>query len=215
MTEDDGCVIHYLVAYHYDPGTGQWIDYVILTTWAECPQTENPPPYGGEGGPSGTGTDTTPKNQCAEDCTNNIFHLSDGAQVTSELESFEVTPLNAFTKWQKPRWVCLKSLTWALFSEEVGQIQLVTPTANKWQWKFLEHRSITFSGISIGGTVTPDNGEGTPSFTAGTRNVLVAGMALTFNVKYSPICDCPLINLITQPYSIPYSANALFAAKPN
>ncbi len=215
-TEADGCTIHYLVGYHYDLATGEWIDYEILTTWAECPQGENPPSFGGAGGSSGG---STPTDQCFNDCTANMLSLSSEAAVASDLVSFDVSDgigsFGRLTKWQKPRWVCLKNLTWVLISEEEGQIELANPRSNQWSWKYLEHKSITFSGASYGGSVTPDNGSGTPSFVAGTRNVLVAGMELHFNVTYAPICDCPLIKLVAQSYSVPYTAHAIFPAKPN
>lgn len=162
----------------------------------------------------GGGGDET--NECVESFLGNPTQLSDGVQTASEVISENVSTIDAITKWKKPEWVCLKSLTWALNSREEGQVQLVDPQTNKWEWKFLNHiQGLSFVGASYGGTVTPLEDVGTPSFVAGTSNILYAGMEVKFKVKYSPVCNCPGVDLILTPYTIPYTAGAIFSAKPD
>jgi hypothetical protein len=189
----DNCVPVYCEEPEEDPCTGLTDEECACQLYNIC------------GGDDGGGGEEE-ENSCQQEFLNHPTQLSDGASTASEIVSEEVVAIDNLTKWKKPKWVCLKNLTWALFSQEEGQVELVDAQTNKWQWKNLEHKKITYSGTSYGGTVTPDDGVGTPSFTAGTQNILYAGMEVSFNVTYAPICNCPGVNLILPPYSIPYTA---------
>lgn len=169
-------------------------------------------PWCGGGGDGGGGTEEDP---CKIECMNNPNKLSDGASVVSENVSINLTTVDAITKNKDIEWKILKSLTWSLFSDEKGVVKLVDVPTNKWQWESLTHDKIKYVGLSFGGIVTPEPGEtATVSFTAGTQNVLYAGMQLKFAVKYAPICDCPGVNAFLPPYTLHYQAENIWDAKP-
>lgn len=217
-----------------EPGPGEseqdCFDPIFLgeICFVTCEYTpDDPPPYdpcadpanadspwcGGSGdGGGGGGTNEDP---CATECVNNPQKLSEGVAVVSEDVSMNVASIDAITKSKEPEWRILKSLTWALYSYEKGVIKLVDVPTNKWQWESLAHDKIKYIGFSVGGTVTPLEGEtATPSFTAGTPNVLYAGMKLRFGVTYAPICDCPGVNVVLPPYTLHYQAENIWDAKP-
>lgn len=155
-------------------------------------------------------------NTCVSECESNPTFLSDNAVTGSQIESINVVDINGFKKYKTIKWYPLENLTWKLISQEEGIVELVDVSTDKWVWNSLVHKSITFKGMSPGGNVTPNQGIGTPSFVAGTPNVLYAGITLDFAVTYAPVCDdCPLIQLAIRPYTIPYTAQGGFwNAKP-
>lgn len=202
------CTTWYTVGFWYDFQTGEIIDYEILDQWEECSDNSPPPAYGDGGGDSGIDY------ECLNNCLNTANDLSSGVQVVSETESFSVSSIDAVTKYKNPKWKILKNLTWSLYSQEHGVVKLVDIQTNKWQWESLTHGAISMQGFSTGGNITYTQGVGTPSFTPGTQNVLYAGMSLNFDVTYSPLCDCPGISNILAPYTVSYSSNAIWDAKP-
>ena len=163
---------------------------------------------GGGGGGSETG------NQCAAQCANDFNALVNGTIIASETIDIHVSDIDGLTKNKNPEWRILKNLTWALFSHEMGTIEHVTSPEDRWEWRTLAHHSITFAGQAYGGSVSFSQGVGTPSFTPGTSNVLYAGMSVSYTVTYAPLCNCPGVNVILPPTTIPYSSNAIWNANP-
>jgi len=200
------CTTWYLVGFWYDTQTGQVVDYEILDQWDECTDNNPPPGYGDGSGDGGIDYD------CLNDCLNSANNIT--GQVVSETEGFDVNTVDAITKNKNPKWKILTNLTWSLHSQEYGVVKLVDPQTNKWQWESLTHGPITKQGFTLGGTVTYTQGVGTPSFTAGTQNVLYAGMSLNFDVTYSPGCNCPGVSDIIPPFTASYTSTALWDAKP-
>jgi hypothetical protein len=143
-----------------------------------------------------------------------IPDLITGTTVVSETISTQVSDIDDFTKHKDPVWRILRNVTWSLYSHETGIIKLVDVANNKWQWESLFHSGISMAGMPVGGTVSFNNGIGTPSFTPGTPNILYAGMSVSFSVTYAPVCNCPGVNLFLPPTTIPYVANAIWDAKP-
>jgi hypothetical protein len=167
---------------------------------------------GGDNGGGGGGGET--ENQCAAQCANDFNALVDGTTTASETIDIHVSDINGLTKNKNPEWRILKNLTWALFSHEMGTIEHVTSPEDRWEWRTLAHHSITFAGQAYGGSVSFSQGVGTPSFTAGTSNVLYAGMSVSYTVTYAPLCNCPGVNVILPPTTIPYTSNAIWNANP-
>lgn len=200
------CTTWYLVGFWYDTQTGQVVDYEILDQWDECTDNNPPPGYGDGSGDGGVDYD------CLNNCLNSANDLT--GQVVAETEGFDVTTIDAITKNKNPKWKILKNLTWSLHSQEYGVVKLVDAQTNKWQWESLTHGPITKQGFTAGGTISYTQGVGTPSFTAGTQNVLYAGMSLNFDVTYSPVCNCPGVSDIIPPYTQSYTSTALWDAKP-
>ena len=161
---------------------------------------------GGGGGPS--------ENTCATQCANDFNSLVNSTTTTSETVDIHVSDINGLTKNKNPEWRILKNLTWALFSHEMGTIEHVTSPEDRWEWRTLAHHSITFAGAAYGGSVSFSQGVGTPSFTPGTSNVLYAGMSVSYTVTYAPLCNCPGVNVILSPTTIPYTSNAIWNANP-
>jgi len=165
-----------------------------------------------EGGGGGGGSETG--NQCAAQCANDFNALVNGTIIASETIDIHVSDIDGLTKNKNPEWRILKNLTWALFSHEMGTIEHVTSPEDRWEWRTLAHHSITFAGQAYGGSVSFSQGVGTPSFTPGTSNVLYAGMSVSYTVTYAPLCNCPGVNVILPPTTIPYSSNAIWNANP-
>jgi hypothetical protein len=152
-----------------------------------------------------------------DDCSNVCQEVSNAlsdVQVISEDIDFNITPIDALKKHKNPRWRILKNLTWSLYSQEEGVIKLVDPQTNKWQWESLQHNSISKEGFTVGGTIAYTQGVGTPSFTAGTPNILYAGMSVNVSVTYSPACDCGGANVIIPSFTKNYTSNAIWSAQP-
>jgi hypothetical protein len=162
-------------------------------------------PDGGSGGGGGGGD--APAN-----CE--IPDMTAGVESVSEQISSHVTDINGITKNKNPEWKILKALTWSLVSHEIGTIEHVNYPVDRWEWRTLTHGSISFTGLSVGGTISYSQGVGTTSFTPGTPNVLYAGMSLSFTVTYSAVCNCPGVNTFLPPITVPYTANQLWDANP-
>ena len=205
VASESNCTTWYTVGIWYDSQTGDMVDYIILNEWTEC-DDDYVPEYGGGG--------DQPEEDCTDHCSAIAKSLSEGVQVVSETISINSIPIDPLRKHYNPRWVILKSPTWRLISQEFGIVELIDPVNDTWQWKSLKHGRIEFSGITYGGEVTPSEGIGTPSFTEGTPNVLVAGMSLNFSVKYSPKCNCAGIDRVLPPVTYNYTATAFWPAKP-
>ncbi len=194
---------------------------LVCETTGDVPPDSNDWPNGGGGGngDSGEGPDVDdteePNNdQCFYDWVTEWNKLI-GATVTSGEAEFTVSTIGPLKKYKNPRWKILKNLTWDLYSQETGIVKLVDAGTDKWVWESLQHGAISMTGFALGGTVSSDQGVGIPSFFPGAENILYAGMTLDFNVKFSPICDCPGIREILPPYTIHYTSNSgLWPAKP-
>lgn len=162
----------------------------------------------------GCETECTLTEDQATELSNN---LSENVSISSQTDAISFTDIDEFKKRKDPKWICLKSLTWKLISKELGIIKLVDATNDIWNWESLTHSGISLNGIPIGGTVTSNQGIGTPSFVAGTSNVLLASMSLNFDVTFSPagVANCPGLNLILAPYTYNYTSTSVFwDAKP-
>ena len=199
----------YLVGIYYDIDTGEVVSATILSTYQVCSgscdvwtPTDDP---GGTGG----GVEA-----CVSDTYDNARSLTEGVQAVSVLEGENVSTIDALRKHKNPDWKILSGPTWALHSHETGIVRLDDIPTNKWVWESLTHTSITFSGASIGGSITYSQGTGTPSFVAGATNVLYAGMSVSFNVTYAPLNNCPSLNVVLVPYTLPYTSSAIWSANP-
>ena len=198
-TTTENCFAWYLVTtiYYFD-GTTETTEQYLYTTCDGCSPTQDCADGGGGGGGGGeTG-------ECE------IPDMVTGTQTASETISINTNAINDFTKNKNIEWRVFKHPTWSLHSHENGVIKLVDVPSNKWEWQSLTHNSISFSGVSFGGTISHTNGVGTPSFTAGTPNILFAGMSVNFNVTFSPVCNCPFIPSFT--YN--YTSTQIWAANP-
>ncbi len=170
---------------------------------------------GGGGGGGGGGSGSTAQDDCANAAYQAADEMSSSSSTSSQIIGMGVTDIDALTKNVNPTWVCLTNLTWNLVSQEAGTVKLTNAATNRWEWQTLTHVGITKTGGSVGGTVTTDSGTGTPSFTPGTTGILVAGMSVHFNVTYAPAgAHCPVLDIIIQPYTIPYTAGCFFNAAP-
>jgi hypothetical protein len=209
-TSCGGCETYYVVGTLYYIDTGEIIYQEILGSYQDGPGCDI-----NDGGQYGGGDAPPDPNECFIQCQANSDGLSSGVTTASETTSTDISAIDNFKKYKNPKWTCLKGAGWILSSQEIGIIELVDVQANKWVWNSLTHCTITKTGISLGGTVSPNTGTGTPSFVAGTPNVLYAGMSLNFDVTYSPVCDCPLISTYAPPYSLNYiSTGGVWNANP-
>lgn len=211
-TTCETCQHWYLIGFWYDLQTGQVVDYEILDEWDECTDPGGPP--------AGYGTDPTPPadnppQQCIDQNQAALDDVVNSATTDNETVSVEVSTINDITKNKNPTWVILKGgiNPWKLKSTELEVVKLVDVATNKWQWESLVHGSIFKEGFVIGGEVAIESQTGTPSFTAGTQNILYAGMSLDFTVKYTatPI-PCPPFNWIIPPVPVSYQSNAIWPA---
>ena len=150
---------------------------------------------------------------CAENCAMIFTDLVSNSTTASSPVSTQVGDVDDFRKSKIMQWVILTNPTFQLISSESGIVKLVDKQSNVWNWESLTHQNITMVGNPIGGAVSFNQGVGTPSFVAGTPNVLYAGMSLDFNVTYHPICNCTLPNLLDQ--SVNYNSTIIgWPAKP-
>jgi len=145
-----------------------------------------------------------------------LSDIAEGVEVSSNIVSQSGGTIDNFTKYNNPLWNCLTAKTFNLYSQELGKVSLIDSRNMIWQWEELTHGSISMSGYARGGTVTFNQGVGTPSFTPGTKNVLVAGMELRFTVTYTPAANsCPIVgSLVAPPKHISYVSSCLFNARP-
>ncbi len=199
----------YLVGIYYDVDTGEVISVNVLNTYQQCVGDCDTWGTIDEPGGSGSGVD-----DCVASTYTNASLLSDGVTEVAELEKDNASDLDPIRKNRELEWKILRGPTWALHSHEHGVVRLEDPRTNTWVWESLTHGSITMSGMLFGGGISFTQGEGTPSFVPGTPNVLYAGMSLRFNVTFSPLNNCPGFNLIFPPYTLPYTSNAIWPAKP-
>jgi hypothetical protein len=195
---DDICIDWYWTT--TDGETGELIGEIYL--WTEC----NVHNGNGGGGGGNNGGD------CRVKCEEN-FNILTSSSVAGDTYGFESSTITSFKKYKNPIWICLRNLTWHIKSKEIGIVELVNTSTNEWNWSSLIHSDLTVVGMTIGGSVSV-TGTGTPSFVAGTQGVTRASMLLNFDVKYTPICDCPLISLLST--TIPYisTPNNFWDAKP-
>ncbi len=208
---DDSWETWYLVFYVYDISTGEILSADIINSWQQCTGTCDSWGPADDLGGTGTGSNT---DLCLNETIQNLNELIENSTESSELVHNDATDIDKLTKYRSLDWICLKNLTWVLHSHETGIIKLVDPATDKWQWESLTHVNITKEGTSFGGTAEPSNGIGTPSFTPGTKNVLYAGMNLSFQVTYTPAGNCPGLNITFPATTTNYEANCFFSAKP-
>lgn len=197
VTCNYGCETYYLVGTLYDIQTGQILRVDILNQWNEC----SGDPYGEAAGAG--------QIDCISNCAT---VMADGSTASDDEYAGEPTSIDAFQKNVPKKWICHRGFPWILSSREAGVIRLVNPATNQWEWQSLTHVDIVKTGITIGGTVSPNAGLGTPSFAAGSPNVLIAAMDLDYDITYTPICDClggiiPSYTLNYQTHSPLWSAN--------
>jgi hypothetical protein len=206
--EEQICKEWYLDGSIYKTECGDWYNTGDCYTEMYCGEVNE----GGGGTAADDGCEVYGTcNTCVTECESNPTFLSDDAVIGSETISISVTDIDGFKKYKRLKWCPLDNLTWNLLSLEEGIVELVEVSPDKWVWNSLAHKSLTFNGTSPGGTVTPNQGVGTPSFVAGTSNVLYAGITLEFDVTYAPLCDeCPLIQTVIRPYSKHYTATSTF-----
>ena len=201
-----GCQTTYTVGVTYDINSGEVLGVDILDESSDCGNI-----HAGEGD-GGGGAPQPPDKDCLDACAQAASDLSN-ATTASDIVSTEITSIDALTKNYNPTWVCLKALTWALWSTEKGTVKLTDSQHNTWQWETLVHDKIALTGFPAGGVEVVQE-SGTASFTPGTPNVLYAGMQLIYTVKYTPICNCPIIKDVAS-FNIPYVSSCIFGAKPN
>lgn len=159
------------------------------------------------------GSDYLDDINCAENCAMIFTDLVSNSMTASYTVSTQVGDVDDFRKSKIMKWVILTNPTFQLISIESGIVKLVDKQSNIWNWESLTHQNITMAGNPIGGAVSFNQGVGTPSFVAGTPNVLYAGMSLDFNVTYHPICNCSVPNLLDQ--SVNYNSTIIgWPAKP-
>ena len=194
---------------YIENGIGYNCQY-LYSDYISCVNDEDDEGGGGGGGGGGS----QGENQCAILCGNDFNALVNNTIIDSETIDTHVSDIDGLTKNKNPEWRILKNLTWALFSHEIGTIEHVTSPEDRWEWRTLAHHSITFAGAAYGGSVSFSQGVGTPSFTPGTSNVLYAGMSVSYTVTYAPLCNCPGVNVILSPTTIPYTSNAIWNANP-
>jgi hypothetical protein len=180
----------------------------LYSDYISCDNDEDDEGGGGGGGGS------QDENQCAILCSKDFNALVNNTIIASETIDTHISDIDGLTKNKNPEWRILKNLTWALFSHEMGTIEHVSSPEDRWEWRTLAHHSITFAGAAYGGSVSFSQGVGTPSFTPGTSNVLYAGMSVSYTVTYAPLCNCPGVNVILPPTTIPYTSNAIWNANP-
>ena len=158
------------------------------------------------------------EDNCEATCEINAAALSSNSSPTSEELSIDTWDIGNFRKRKDPKWTCHRGTGWILTSKEEGVVELYDVPNNKWRWISFEHNSITKTGISLGGTIDIVNDTGTPSFTSpssGQSYVFYASMALDYSIKYSPVCDCPIVSQVLPPYTLYYqSTSTFYEAKP-
>ncbi|MEO7308767.1 MAG: hypothetical protein ABIX01_00100 [Chitinophagaceae bacterium] len=205
--DEPGCVTWYTVGFWYDLNTGQIVDWEILDVVTICPTS-------GGGGYGEGGSSTDP--ECVSTTVSNAENLSNTTE-SSETIGFNIydIPDNGFytpkaKKAKNPIWKCITSYGgWSLLSHEDGIIELqqkgATAAEDVWYWASLSHNSIEMLGITIGGSVEPSNGVGTPHV-----YTLYAAMELDFSVKYivNPL-SCPYIPVLP-PYTRSYHSTSTF-----
>ncbi len=207
------CQTYYLIGIWFDLQTGQVIDYIVLDAWNDC--TGGGPPVGYGSDPNST--PSSQDEQCFNDAANDFEGAVSAVSVSNVTEGFNFTTISPLKKKKDPEWKALNGglNMWYLRSTEHGIIEY-DPVYTRWEWVSLEHHSLEMIGVSnIGGEVSIQSHNGTPSFTEGTPNVLYAGMSLSFTVKYTPSpIPCPPFNMIIPPKIIDYTSTALWNANP-
>lgn len=205
------CQHYYLVGIWYNTSTGQIVDAIILSEWDEC--TEGTPPEGYGSWPNVSSPDS--QEACFLAATSDWDQQVAAAYVSNEVEGFDVSTIDNFKKEKNPKWKPLQSVFWYLRSTEKGVVELIDIPTNKWQWNSLVHDKLDFIGTSFGGGTEIYSHNGTPSFVAGTPNVLYAGMNLEIVMKYTPnVINCPPFTWVIPPAYVPYTANCLWPAIP-
>lgn len=203
------CSTMYLVGFFYDMQSGKVDDYSILTQWEECTDKDQDPSYG-DGG-----SDEATKKECIDECVEDASNLSsEGREVAITVSRREL----AFDQIRKEvllKWKVLQGLTWSVYSYEKGTVKMVSMNPTKWVWESLTHDRMGVEGFSIAGTIEVENDIGIPSFTTGTKNVLYAGMQLTYTMVYTPVCgSCGGLDKVIGPIKKGYTASSFWAATP-
>lgn len=202
------CTKMFLVGFWYDKVTFEVVDYEILAEWDECSEEYKEPEYG-------DGVTQTNNTDCMEECIKNIENLSGSSSTDNSTVSVTFQTISNIRKYKNIKWKIHRGFGWNIYSYEKGVVRLADPATNKWVWESLEHERIALEGFALGGTVTPQEGSATPSFTPGTPNVLYAGMHLKYSIKFTPLCgDCIGIEEIIKPYVISYEAGQIWSANP-
>lgn len=207
------CQTYYLIGIWYDLETYEIVDSYILDSWDECTQSGAPPSGYGPEPPEGV----DPNVVCHQNGVDAFNSFVNDATAVSETEGFDISTISPIKKNKNPKWVVLRGGfgLWHLRSYEKGEIEL-NSYLNRWEWVSLVHDKVDKVGMSnIGGVVDVISHTGTPSFTAGTPNVLYAGMSLEFIVRYTatPI-PCPPFTWIIPPVDVSYTSTGLWDANP-
>jgi hypothetical protein len=177
----------------------------VVSCWDESLDPYDPDAGGGGGGGAAPGDPAS--------CT--LPDMEAGVSTSSQTIGVGVGDIDAITKYKNPDWVILTAPTYKLISHENGKVQLADPQINKWVWLELSHRSITMEGFTIGGSISYTQGTGTPSFVAGTPNVIYGGMSVSFAVTFSPASvTCGNVTIGIPAYSKNFTSNAIWAANP-
>jgi hypothetical protein len=183
-----GCSTTYTVGVTYDINTGEIYGVDILDESSDCGNI-----HAGDGDNPG-GNPAPPDPDCVNAAMETFAGLMD-VSTASEIVDNGISQIDALTKNYNPVWTCLKNVTWLLRSTEKGTVKLIDQQNMIWQWQSLTHDKIALVGFVLpGASVDIVQESGTPSFTEGTTNILVAGMKLDFTVKYSYVCNCNGVN---------------------
>ncbi len=156
-----------------------------------------------------------PDSEVGNETTCDVPDLSIGVITSDEVISQELIPINSTQKYNNPKWICLKSNSWHLESQELGKVTNTDPVLDIWCWDELSHSSINFIGSFIGGTCSHSNGVATFNFVPGAPNIQSTSEELTFNVTYTPALNCiPIVGNLFPPVTKTYTSHAVFNAKP-
>lgn len=188
----------------------QIISSTLLYTFLVCYDGNPSQEYGD---PNGTGTN----DPCFESCNESFISLVNSSSTSNTTVSDLITDLGGFQKKRTLTWKILRNpFGWHLESKESGIVELTDVQNNVWVWKNLDHLGIDFIGTQpLGGTVTHNQGIGTPSFMAGAQNVLYGGMSVNYTVTYKPLCNnCPILTDLLLPETRSYTSSAIWPAKP-
>jgi hypothetical protein len=201
------CSTMYLVGFFYDMQSGKVDDYSILTQWEECTDKDQDPSYG-----DGGSDEEEDEDNCEDKCVEDAAELSSGAYEVAETVSRQETYLDFMRKTVNLKWRTIRGIGWNIYSFEKGVKKINFANPRQWTWESLTHTRMGLEGITIGGSIQIQNDIGTPSFMPGARNILYGGMEVNYDVVYTPICNCPVIRDILQPFRKNYQAGVIWPA---
>lgn len=199
---DPVCIDWYLTIYDFETGAILQETYLYTT----C---------GEGGGPTPLDDSQT---QCLNNATEAYTNLVNSAYPTSQDISSSTSYISPLVRSKNQIWKCLQGIGWALYSQEIGTVKLVATSPDLWAWRSISHQSISLSGMPIGGSVESVANAESASFlypnstgdTISGNNTLYQQLNLNFKVKYSPAYNCPGLNIVLPPYTIPYYSQSQF-----